>query len=506
MGSFLFMTLEQKKFVVVLSSLFLVFAGASHVYAVETVYEDFESYSNGAAISGLSNDYLSWTGTGSTVSNAAESEGSLGLSKTSSGARATFDTAFGTTSGTVIFSFYTQELDTGGNSFYLENAAFSNICGIAQIGFSSDVQLVTGGGASVESIGSNPGGFYQLELEVDFSANTCRARLNGGTWSSTTAIGTYDTVSHFNFEVSGDIYFDYLVVDDGSAPPPTDYGLYWTLPVGYEIYATSTTPITVTMAVETLESTMNTRVVVREFNDSGLFGDTILDEQTQYAPNSSTTQSIVLTPTASTTYKIQAYLEPIGFNFEDFREIALQVDYVPDDLSGETSYRTRYGTDGTGTVAQRTSLGCGNAVCSVSDLSGCVKVAMCWAFVPDDSVLADWDIMATNIFSQRFPFAYVAEIFGSTASMPGEYSFFEWDVAATSTVSTTTSPTYNVVLPMSLGPGDLPDLTILDFDDLVTASTTAAEGIFQTPLNYIMGFAAAIYIFFLVGRLIRLIS
>lgn len=79
---------------------------------------------------------------------------------------------------------------------------------------------------------------------------------------------------------------------------------------------------------------------------------------------------------------------------------------------------------------------CGGAVCTLGDISGCAKVAMCWAFIP--SANPDWGGLGTTI-GRKPPFGYIsalnAGLQGLTAS----------DTPAFSLMSTTTRSDFDVI-------------------------------------------------------------
>lgn len=53
----------------------------------------------------------------------------------------------------------------------------------------------------------------------------------------------------------------------------------------------------------------------------------------------------------------------------------------------DVRYELVYGHTATSSIDNYVAEGCNNQTCSISDISGCFKIGMCWAFVPDNTVL-----------------------------------------------------------------------------------------------------------------------
>lgn len=72
-------------------------------------------------------------------------------------------------------------------------------------------------------------------------------------------------------------------------------------------------------------------------------------------------------------------------------------------------YGDLYGRPATTTPEGYALEGCNAAVCSVSDLTGCMKKAFCWAFVPATWNAPPWSTLGDQV-GQKPPFGYVSAL------------------------------------------------------------------------------------------------
>jgi len=68
-----------------------------------------------------------------------------------------------------------------------------------------------------------------------------------------------------------------------------------------------------------------------------------------------------------------------------------------------------FGISGTTTVAEYALEGCNTAQCSISDISGCFKKALCWAFIPAMNDLPPWQSIGDKI-GKKPPFGYISAL------------------------------------------------------------------------------------------------
>jgi len=143
-------------------------------------------------------------------------------------------------------------------------------------------------------------------------------------------------------------------------------------------------------------------------------------------------------------------------------------------VSSSTSYNIITGFDPDSDGLEPYVAGaCSNTTCGISDLTGCVKEAMCWAFAPAPAKVRE----LYNIPDE------------ASHIWPIGYATVALENMATFGTATTTEPSAVSVDFRQFG-----TVEFLDFGDLITATTTQAEEDMQTSFNLVMSVFLVIYL------------
>jgi hypothetical protein len=79
-------------------------------------------------------------------------------------------------------------------------------------------------------------------------------------------------------------------------------------------------------------------------------------------------------------------------------------------------YEATYGHSATSTVGSFVSQGCNASTCAISDITGCTKIAMCWAFVPLSDSMPDWMGLYSTI-GKKPPYGYISVLTSGLAGL-----------------------------------------------------------------------------------------
>lgn len=399
----------------------------------------------------------------------------------------TYNVKIASLSNFVIFGLY--DYDTG------------PICTV-KVGSAS---TILDGQTSTTLVAPTAGAWTKFEIAVDPTTGMCKSRTDGGAWSSEVALKSYyvEADAHFiqKTSVSTTVYWDDFSAGlDVPAVYEGDPNIYWMWPET-TTYSTSTAPH-ISFGVETAENA-NIEYTVQTWGA----GTDAINDNFSIAAGASTTVTFDLQPVATTSYKISAVLWNYNYTEKLGEALSRFIDYLPDDINGTSTQKAVVGEGNTWStsIADRSATGCLLAQQSCDDsylnVGACVQKIMCWAFVPTNDTIEDLRVIK-NDFLLKWPIGYATQLFTP---------FSELQAISSSTsvgdVSTTTDvQTGNIIIPMSLNtqaPAVFQDdILLIDWSELVTASTTEAEEGFEPGIHLVMAAFMAFYLWGLGKRLI----
>lgn len=216
----------------------IIFLAPNAVFASTLLSDNFDSYTNGTAVSGQGG----WTSSASvvvsnTVSVSTPNSAAVPNNLNGSGVYNTFTTQ---TSGVVSISLQ-ERSDTG--SVY-GNSVWFVLSGTDKFGLymfnNGHFELFDGSGFTDTGILWSANTWYSVLFEYDIDNARIRVTVNGGTPSSWVAV-TATNVDGLSLRApstsGGNTYVDDIVVSNGTTPTPSGDGLY---PSGAEVFGTST--------------------------------------------------------------------------------------------------------------------------------------------------------------------------------------------------------------------------------------------------------------------------
>lgn len=186
------------------------------VNGATVIIEDFESYVAPIEVVGLSNPYVTWTGSigNGTVTTGSKKNGFNGLHDDGASYRMDLTTPYtASTTSRIIVSYWVDELDGAVNTVEFYNSALVRNCRVIGEASGSNVRLINNSGAGDVIIGVDPGGYYKVYIDINFEDQTCRGKVDNGLWSSTVS-QTLTDISRINFTSGGDAYYDDFTVFD----------------------------------------------------------------------------------------------------------------------------------------------------------------------------------------------------------------------------------------------------------------------------------------------------
>ena len=101
-------------------------------------------------------------------------------------------------------------------------------------------------------------------------------------------------------------------------------------------------------------------------------------------------------PVDSTPTPLQAFLATVDFPLLESNKVTVY----------KQAYVDAFGYPATTTFDVMAVDGCKNATCSIMDISGCFKTAMCWAFVPPAGSVPPWNTLGEKV-GKKPPFGYI---------------------------------------------------------------------------------------------------
>ncbi|WP_139020723.1 hypothetical protein [Bradyrhizobium sp. ORS 285] len=177
-------------------------------HAAWTASDNFESYSNGASLSGASGG-SGWNGNWTTtlgtwsVQNATAANSTTLSGNTTSGSATLNRTITSISIGS--YCFYMRNGSTTGNWYHVLNNSTGQATGYAVLmGFESgNIVAYNGGTGTTLLTGYNINQWYKICIDFGSVANTYKVSIDGGAYSSNLNFGTTGAVTNFQFYFGG---------------------------------------------------------------------------------------------------------------------------------------------------------------------------------------------------------------------------------------------------------------------------------------------------------------